>query len=421
MHRTRRLILTPLWLLPLLFLLAGASRSPAEPATPQPDAAPVAESMEEAEPAESGPPETTDAVVTPPPRASESEPIAPISPISSPISIPETRLGWTDLTRLAREDVRRGDLTKAQVRLAQASIQVSSLPPTNVRRQTVFGLRARLAAQLAWAGELERANELANELFAEAREAPSVGDDALVALAISVAERRAAEAAEAEGQTASGGRDLAGEYELPLLELALDTAEEGSASRGRLNLAYRVSTAALSAGNLGLARRAIDRALGDARIINASDLDQIASIHIYRARIESAQGELEAAEADAIRANQIFEEREATEANRGVGEATLAEILAKRGEIDRARAVVKLAESRTQQEVPLPQHAKRLILGAVARVEAASGHTAVAIQRYSQALDLPGEDFEPDRYLVKQLATERAALRATHQSPDSGE
>jgi len=85
---------------------------------------------------------------------------------------PEPALTWSDLTRLAREHRVNGELDEARERLAQAAIQVRALPPTHARRRTVFGAQARLAIELADAGEIESADELANELLAEAEAEP---------------------------------------------------------------------------------------------------------------------------------------------------------------------------------------------------------------------------------------------------------
>ena len=88
----------------------------------------------------------------------------------------EESLAWNDLTRLAREHRLRGELVEARERLSQAAIQVADLDPTDVQRRTVFGLRARLAGEFAARGDVETADEMADQLFEEAEESPELAD-----------------------------------------------------------------------------------------------------------------------------------------------------------------------------------------------------------------------------------------------------
>jgi hypothetical protein len=267
-------------------------------------------------------------------------------------------------------------------------------------------MRARLAESLALRGELERADALADQLFAEAEAEPTMGGTALVSLAISVAARRTA-AAEAEEQSTEPASQLS------ILRIALLTAQSGAANRARLQLAASVAQQAYWEGALDLARNAIDQAIADARILASTQLQQAASLRIQRARIASAQNDYPLAADDATRANQILEEISASQDIRGIGEATLAEILAKQGEGEEATLVVQRAQARLDAEEPVGGHAQRVILGALARVATANGNDERARKYYAEALEVPEETFPQDDFLLRLLTAEAAALDAS--------
>jgi len=311
---------------------------------------------------------------------------------------PEPALTWNDLTRLAREHRVNGELDEARERLAQAAIQVRPLPPTHARRRTVFGAQARLAIELADAGEIESADELANELLAEAEAEPELGGAALVDLALSIADRRQPEP------------------QLLVLRVALTTAQAGTTNRNRMDLAFRVADEAYRENDLDLARRAIDQAVLDAQHIGPSRKERIASLELYKSRIALAQGDLEVAESSAIAANQIFEEISASPSKRGIGEATLAEVLAAKGDGERALAIAGGAYARIARitriggEEPIQDHAQRVILASLARVERSTGDWSSARIHFEEALSIPAVDFPADRHLVKQLTSELRTL-----------
>ncbi len=321
----------------------------------------------------------------------------------------EPALSWNELTRSARDYTQRGDLAKAQERLDQAELQVRDRAPTNVQRRTVFGMRARLAAELEAAGEIETADELANELFAQAEAEPELGGDALVSLAVSVALRRQKAADEAEEP----------ESQLHLLRIALETAQTGPSTRDRMELAFYIANEAYGEDDYALASRAIDQALIDAQRIIPTKKRQLGALEIYRARIALGQGDLDLAEVAATSANQIFAELEADPSNRGIAEAILAEILAKKGETDRALIIARGAHARIGNEESLDDHAQRHILASLARVERSAGDLESAQQHLEQALAIPAADFEPDRDLVKQLKIERQAFGDPDARPPS--
>jgi len=335
------------------------------------------------------------------------------SDLESPVStFDEPALRWDELTRLARAHQMQGKFELAEQRLEQAAMQVSALPPHHARRRTVFGMRARLAESLANRGELERADALADQLIAEAEAEPTLGGAALVTLAISVAERRS-EASEAED---GEGDSIEPASQLSILRVALLTAQTGTADRLRLRLADFVADQAYREGEMDLARNAIDQAIADARILASGELAQTASLRIQRARIASDQNDYQLAAADATRAIQILEEISASEAFRGIGEATLAEILAKQGELEEATLTVQRAQARLDAEQPVTGHAQRVILGSLARVAVANGHSERARKYYAEALEVPVMDFDIDRFLVRRLAAEAAALDAPSSS-----
>jgi hypothetical protein len=315
-------------------------------------------------------------------------------------------LGWSELTRLAREHRKRGELDEAERRLDQAARQLTDLPASRVERRTVFGMQARLARELAQAGELARADALADRLFALADAEPEIGGASLTLLARAVVARRS----QAEPP-------LSDEEKLRILGIALTTAQAGPASRERLQLAFEISQTARRAGHLELARRAIEQAQADARTLAPGDKNQAASIAVYRARIALAGDDLATAEAAAVTANRLFEEIDAPAAQRGVGEITLAQAIARRGETDKALLVARTAEARLTADEPVSDHARRTILGGLARVEAIVGETESARQHYRAALDVPGMDSAADRELVRELGDELRALEAPTPAP----
>ena len=307
---------------------------------------------------------------------------------------------WYELTRQAREDRQLGKFDRARERLDQAALQLAGRPPGNAQRRAVHGMRARLALDFAALRRTDDSASLADALFEEVEAEPAIGGPATIDLALYFANVRAAAAEEAGLQ----------ESQLPLLRIALLASEDGSPSPPRLNLAYRVSQEAMTEGDLQLARLAIDRSLLDARTIYPGDLPQLASINVFRARIARAEGDLATAEASAIAANRLFDEGGADSDSRAVGEATLAAIVAERGDEDRARAILAAADARLQSEESLNDHAARTVLGESARMERILGNAEAARAFFVRALDLPAVDFAPDVRLVDELTKELAAL-----------
>jgi tetratricopeptide (TPR) repeat protein len=306
----------------------------------------------------------------------------------------EPALSWSDLTRLAREHRRLGEFDQARERLDQAAVQVQPLSPTHVRRRTVFGMRARLAIDLAAAGETGSADDLADQLFAEAEAEPELGGAGLVSLAVSVADRRP-EASR-----------------LSYLRIAFTAAQTGTASRDRMELAFRVAGEAYRGKDLTLARRAIDLALSDTQHIGPTKLNRIALIELYKSRIALEQGDLEAAENSAVTANRLYEEISANPAQRGASEAILAEILANQGAIEKALVIARDAQARIAGEEPFDDYAKRLILASLARVELSAGESSSARAHFQEALAIPALDFSWDHHLVEQLTIELRELDA---------
>lgn len=307
---------------------------------------------------------------------------------------------WYELTRLAREDRQLGEIDRARERLDQAALQLAGRPAGNAQRRAVHGMRARLALDFAALQRTDDSAALADALFEEVEAEPAIGGPATIDLALHFANVRAAAAEESGLQ----------ESQLPLLRIALLASEDGSPSPQRLSLAYRVFQEAMTEGDLQLARRAIDRSLLDARTIYPGDLRQLASINVFRARIARAEGDLATAEASAIAANRLFDEAGADSDSRAVGEATLAVIVAERGDEDRARAILAAADARLQSEAGLNDHSARTVLGESARMERALGNPEAARAFFVRALDLPVVDFAPDVQLVEELTRELAAL-----------
>lgn len=310
---------------------------------------------------------------------------------------PEAERDWRELSRLAREHVQNGEFDEAETLLEQAALQLKDRRPTSTRRRTVFGLRARLAHDLAAFGEIERADLLADQLFEEVRAEPALGDTALVTLARATAERRRAAAREA-------GRV---ESQLPLLALAFDASLASPASRERLSLAFEVSGKALRDGELALARRAIDQAIEDARITAPADRMQAAALEIYKARIALAARELDTAESAAAMAIRIFEREEADPSSRGVAEATLGQVLAEQGEFERALELGRAAHARLSGAETLVPHARRQIPASLARIEWLAGEREAAGAHYREALAVPADGSERDDNLIADI---KAAL-----------
>lgn len=309
----------------------------------------------------------------------------------------ETARDWRELSRRAREHAQIGEFDEAETLLEQAALQLKDLRPTSTRRRTVFGLRARLAHDLAALGEVERADLLAERLFAEVRAEPALGDTALVTLARATAERRRAAAREA-------GRS---ESQLPLLALAFDASLASPASRERLGLAFEVSGKALRDGELALARRAIDQAIADARITAPADRMQAAALEIYKARIALAARDLDAAEDAARTAVRLFEREAADPSSRGVAEATLGQILAEKGELERALELGRGAYARLEDREALVPHARRQIPACLARIEWLAGEREAASAHYREALAVPADGSERDDNLIADI---KAAL-----------
>jgi hypothetical protein len=331
------------------------------------------------------------------------------TPASSPQGAAQTpaaageALTWSELTRLAREDRQAGRLDEARTRLEQAASQLAERPSSDAGRRTVFDLQARLALDLIAVGRPDDADAMAAPLFAQAEQDPALASSALVDLAYATAIRPPTTSESEEAQPAR----------LELMELALGAAERGPASRQRMMMAADIALEALEQGHLELARRGIDRAVLDARIVAPTDQTQLGSLKIYKARIARAQGDLDAAEASAVSAAQHFEQGRSGPANLAVAEATLARVLADRGEIERAREQADSAWQRVSGDPPMPDFVKRIALGAQARVERAAGNLEAARARYEQALAMPAGGFARDLALISELQAELAALDAS--------
>ncbi|MFO0689872.1 MAG: hypothetical protein U0900_14340 [Myxococcota bacterium] len=316
----------------------------------------------------------------------------------------EPARSWRELARLAREKTQEGQLDEANTLLSQAAMQLSDRRPTNTQRRTVFGMRAHLARDLAAYGKLEASDALADQLFEEARQAPGLGDAALVSLAQSTAERRHAEAIQA------GRKD---DSQLPLLALAFETAQSATASRERLALAFQVSGLALRAGELDLARRAIDQCVLDAQVLAPADRMQAASLKVYKARIALAQRDLATAEATAHAATKIFEEVGADGSNRGVAEITLAQVLAEKGELERGLELARTAYARLATDEKLVIHARRQIAAGLARVERLAGDANAAGGHYREALSAPADGSALDEDLIRDVKAALADLETS--------
>lgn len=346
----------------------------------------------------------------PPETESPSGPPRPPVLVGIPFGVPEDDLpeaedaapgDWSELTREARELVRRGRLDEAYERLEQARQLVADRPPTDAGRRTIFGLRARHALDLARLGRDDDAEALAEELFEAARREPPLVGPALVDLAFEMAVRRE-RASEESGSAESA---------LPLLRLALDAAEAGSPSQRRLSVAFEIADRAGDAGDHTLARRGIDRAVLDAQVVAPNDRLQLGSLKVYKARIARIQGDLVTAEASARSAGRIFKDAGADDRNRLVADSTLAHVLADRGEIEAARELATAGRARLDEKPPLPDYVHRLVIGTLARVERIAGNRDAARARYREALAIPPvPGFELDADLRDELSAERDEL-----------
>jgi hypothetical protein len=315
----------------------------------------------------------------------------------------ESARDWRELTQLARQNAQAGKFDKADELLAQAALQLKDRRPTNTQRRTVFGLRARLAHDMAAAGETEKADALANQLFDDVRAEPALADTALVTLARSTAERRKAAAEQA-------GRE---ESQLPLLALAFTASQSGTASRERLGLAFEVALTALREGDLDLARRAIDQAVLDAQIVAPSDRGQAAALKIYKTRIAVAQRDLETAEATAHAALRTFEQVGADPSSLGVAEATLGQVLAEKGEHERALELGRAAYARLAGSETIVPHARRQIAACLARIEWLSGDRDAAGAHYREALSIPADGSDRDADLIRDIKLSLADLETS--------
>ena len=317
--------------------------------------------------------------------------------------VEETARSWRELTRLARENAQTGKYDRADELLAQAALQLKDRRPTNTQRRTVFGLRARLAHDLAALGQTEHADALTNQLFEDVRAEPDLADAALVTLARATAERRSAAAKQA-------GRK---ESQLPLLSLAFNASQSGTASRERLGLGFEVSGIALREGDLDLARRAIDQAILDAQIVAPADRMQTAALKIYKSRIALAQRDLETAEAAAHASVRIFEQQAADGSNRGVAEATLGQVLAEKGEFEPALELGRGAYARLSGAETIVPHARRQIPACLGRIESLAGERDAASAHYREALSVPADGSERDEDLIRDIKAALAELETS--------
>jgi hypothetical protein len=316
------------------------------------------------------------------------------------VELTERGKPWYELTREARVARQAGDYEAAREALSKASAQLASRPADNVQRRTVHSATARLAMLLATSEQSEKANEIAEDVLAEAEADPLVGGPATVELAYYLAQKRTLAAKE------SG----LPESQLPLLRIALLVSEHEAASNERLTLAYDTSQVASREGDYDLARRAIDLAVLDAKTLDPLGLSQLATLKIAKMRIALAQGDLATAEATGAAANRLLDEFDAPAEDRAIGEATIARVIAERGDTERARAIALSARSRLGGDPPAGNHGTRIDLGELARLERAAGDLDAARRLYAEALDLPGVDLDLDIDLVEELTQELAAL-----------
>jgi len=319
----------------------------------------------------------------------------------------ETPRSWRELTRDARERALDGKLDQASELLAQAALQLKDRPPPNTQRRTVFGLRARLAHDMANLGQTEAADALADTLFDEVRAEPALADAALVTLAQATAERRAA-AAKAAGREAS---------QIPLLALALDASQADTASRERLGLAFQVSNEALREGDLALARQAIDQAIVDAQIIAPGERGQAAALKVYKARIALAQRDFQTAESSALAAVETFKQVGTDASSLGVAEATLAQVVAEKGDPTRGLELARAAYTRLAGAETIVPHARRQIAASLARVELLAGEREQASAHYREALGVPADGSDRDADLIRTVKDALAELETPAAAP----
>ncbi len=319
----------------------------------------------------------------------------------------EPEQSWYTLTRAARDARQLGRFEEMANLLERARLLVAERPAESIQRRTVHGMRARLALDLLALGREDEANALADALFEEAESEPAVGGPATIELASRFSIHRT-DVARADGLEASV---------LPLMRIALNAAESENPNRQRLGLAFEVAREAEFQGDLPLARKAIDRAIADSRILEAANLRQLATLELIRARVALGQGDLAEAERSAGASNRLLDETNASAPARAVGEATMAHVVAKRGDEDRARAIARTAQSRLGGDPPAPNGLARRVLGELARMERALGDVDAARAHYRAALDLPGTQDPADQQLVESLTRERSALDTPDPAP----
>lgn len=318
----------------------------------------------------------------------------------------EAGLAWHDLAQRARAQTRRGELVEAEETLGQAAMQLASLPAWSARRRTVFGLQARLATRLAEAEETERAEALANQLLEIAAAEPGIGGAALISLANDVIRRRS-----------DAPEPITTEEKLRILEIVLTTAEAGGVDRSRLEQAVTIAQQALAADAPDLARRAIDRASLDARKLHPDDQHLHASIELLRARIALEQPDLATAETSARAAYEAFAESSAPTGERGISEITLAQALARTGDLEQAHTVADEAAARldpgTATTDPISDYARRTVLAGLSEIEDLAGNPTEAERLLREALAIPAVDFEGDRHLLTRLRRDLETLEAS--------
>jgi tetratricopeptide (TPR) repeat protein len=322
-------------------------------------------------------------------------------------------LAWNDLTQRARAQIRRGELVEAEETLAQAAMQLASLPAWSTRRRTVFGLQARLATRLAEAEEIERADALANQLLELAAAEPEIGGAALISLANDVIRRRS-----------HADEPITAEEKLRILDIVLTTAEAGPVDRSRLEQAVTIAQQALLADAPDLARRAIERASLDARKLHPGDPHLHASIELLRARIALEQDDLATAQTSGRKAYEDFAETSAPAGERAIGEITLAQALARGGDLEQARTVADEAAARLEPGVEktasISGYARRTILAGLSEIEELAGNATEAERLLREALAIPAVDFEGDRHLLARLRRDLDALEGSLAEAVSG-
>jgi len=269
MNRTDRLL--PALLAPLMLLVgcAAGTGSP-EPGDPQ----------TALESSTAGADESADAAATTARVATPTD--ASVEPEDEPA------LEWSELSRMAREHVRRGEYAEARERLGQAALQLTAMRATDTRRRTIFGRRAALALQLALAGQPGAAEELTYELLEEAEEAPGIAGSAWVVLVLAIT---------SDAPPPDDEEDDIAATELALLRTAWVAAREGPADRDRLRVAYRLGNKAEMQAELELARDAFEDAAWVHRRIVPTGQTEYAGLRLDIARIALDLGDVESARA----------------------------------------------------------------------------------------------------------------------------